>query len=269
MYEEAECFASSLEDLREPADAPPLEIRVVGGPVKQRYYRLAPEDSAYLKGELKSLRGAGIITPSSSAWSSPTFVVRAGGHRARKVVDYRKVNLLTLGDVYPLPDIQGIFDALGTSTYFGTSDLKSGFLQVPVREESIPITAFTCPYGLFEYRRAAFGLKNCPSHFMRCMDAILDTCDIRGGESEEGGNAMFVDDCISHGATFAKYLQHQRAFFRAAHSKRWKISPQKLRMGYKKIKLLGYIVGGGCLETDPAKIEAVKKLKPPTSVKEL
>ena len=180
MHQEADCFASTLADLHSPADAPPLNIQVVGGPVKQRYYRLAPEDAKYLQGELKELQEAAIIRTSSSPWSSPTFVVRAGGHRARKVVDYRKVNLLTTSDAYPLPDIHGIFDSLGTSYYFGTSDLKSGFLQVLVDDASIPITAFTCPYGLYEYVRAPFGLKNCPSHFMRCMDNILDSSGIRG-----------------------------------------------------------------------------------------
>lgn len=101
-------------------------------------------------------------------------MVRAGGHRARKVVDYRKVNLLTLPDTYPLPDFHGIFDGIGDSSFFGTSDLKSGFLQVAMEEASVPIAAFTCPFGLWDYLRAAFGLRNCPSHFMRCMDSILD-----------------------------------------------------------------------------------------------
>ena len=117
-------------------------------------------------------------------------------------MDYRKVNLLTVGDVYPLPNIHGIFDSLGASNYFGTSDLKSGFLQVEVEPTSIPVTAFTCPYGLYEYVRAPFGLKNCPSHFMRCMDTILDASEIRGGVLEKGGNSMFVDDCIMHGHGF-------------------------------------------------------------------
>ena len=49
----------------------------------------------------------------------------------------------------------------------------------------------------------------------------------------------------------------------------WKITPKKLRLGYRRIKLLGYIIGEGNLETDPAKLDAVSKLKPPSNVKEL
>jgi hypothetical protein len=165
---------------------------------------LSPTDSTYLYNEIKELKEAGIIIPSNSPWSSPTFVVRTANHRARKVVDYRKVNLLTVPDVYPIPDLNSIFDALGESTYFGTSDLKSGFLQVGVEPSSQPITAFVSPFGLHEYRRAAFGLRNCPAHFMRCMDGILDTQGVRaGGPMDGGGNAMFVDDAISHGVSFS------------------------------------------------------------------
>ncbi|HKT21565.1 MAG TPA: reverse transcriptase family protein, partial [Nitrososphaerales archaeon] len=269
LYEEADCFAWTMNDLREPAEAPPLAITVVGGPVKQRFYRLAPDDADYLQQELRALREATLIRPSSSPWSSPTFVVRSAGHRPRKVVDYRKVNLLTVGDNYPLPDIHGIFDGLGTSTYFGTSDLKSGFLQVLVEEASVPITAFTSPYGLYDYLRAAFGLKNCPSHFMRCMDSILDAHDIRGSVEQGGGNQMFVDDSVSHGSSFEQYLAHQRAFFQAVREKKWKVNPKKLRLGYRRVKLLGYVIGERSLRTDPAKVEAVRKLTPPANVKQL
>lgn len=80
---------------------------------------------------------------------------------------------------------------------------------------------------------------------------------------------MFVDDSISHGRTFADYLKHQRAFFGAVRKRQWRVNPLKLRLGYGKVKLLGYIVGSRELGTDPQKIEAVRALKPPTNVKEL
>lgn len=175
LYEEADTFASHLKDLRQPALAPPLNLNVQGGPVKQRYYRLPPSDAEVVFKEIQELQEAGIARPSASPWSSPTFIVRpTTGHRARKVVDYRRVNLLTTPDVYPLPDIHGLFDTLGDSEFFGSADLKSGFLQVEVEPSAIPITAFCSPYGLHEYTRAPFGLRNCPAHFMRCMDSLLD-----------------------------------------------------------------------------------------------
>ena len=49
------------------------------------------------------------------------------GKEGHKVVDYRMVNSLLVPDVYPIPDMHAIFDAMGTATFFGTTDLKSGF----------------------------------------------------------------------------------------------------------------------------------------------
>ena len=38
-------------------------------------------------------------------------------------------------------------------------------------------------------------------------------------------------------------------------------------MGYKQVKLLGFIVGDQKLTTDPEKVAAVRKLRPPETVK--
>ena len=45
LYEHAEVLAESLADLSKPALCPEFNILVTGGPVKMRYYRLAPDDS--------------------------------------------------------------------------------------------------------------------------------------------------------------------------------------------------------------------------------
>jgi hypothetical protein len=77
--------------------------------------------------------GAGIIQPSMSPWSSPAFVAYArpygtsGPPKQRKVIDYRRLNRITRGDTYPLPDISEMLDWFSTHEYFGALDLKSGY----------------------------------------------------------------------------------------------------------------------------------------------
>ena len=39
---------------------------------------------------------------------------------------------------------QDLFDQLGGSTVFSTLDLKAGYWQIPISEDSIPKTAFRC-----------------------------------------------------------------------------------------------------------------------------
>ena len=133
-----------------------------------------------------------------------------------------------------------------------------------VEKNSVPITAFCSVFGLHEYYRAPFGIKNCPSHFMRVMNMILDQEDCRGGgEEDRGGNAMFVDDVTTYADTFPDYMKWQTRMFSALQKRRWRVNPKKLRLGYMIIKLLGYVVGKGGLQPDPGKVEAVRKLAPP------
>lgn len=120
-------MVDSVSDLGEPAIAPAMHIPTHGGPIKSRYYRLPPDDRKSLKDEIDSMLAAGIVEVSESAWSSPCFIAHCANHRDRKVVDYRKINSITTPDVYPLNDIDEIFDTMVEAKFFGAADLKCGF----------------------------------------------------------------------------------------------------------------------------------------------
>ena len=81
-----------------------------------------------------------IITHSKSGWNFPLIVIpkkldASGRRKWRICVDFRKLNEITIGDSYPLPNIQDILDKLGRARYFMTLDCASGYLQVPVAKE--------------------------------------------------------------------------------------------------------------------------------------
>jgi hypothetical protein len=52
------------------------------------------------------------------------------------VVDFRKLNDVTIGDSYPIPMISVILYTLGNSKYFSTIDCVSEFLQIAVKQEN-------------------------------------------------------------------------------------------------------------------------------------
>lgn len=79
-------------------------------------------------------------------------------------MDYRHLNCLTRRDSFPLPRIEESLQALGGARYFTVLDLTSGYYQVAMHPEDIEKTAFTVPFGLFEYTRLPFGLSNAPSN---------------------------------------------------------------------------------------------------------
>jgi hypothetical protein len=62
------------------------------------------------------------------------------------VVDFRKLIDVAFGDSFPILMISDILDTLGNSKYFSTIHSASGFLQIRVKLEDHPKTAFSAAY---------------------------------------------------------------------------------------------------------------------------
>lgn len=119
-----------------------------------------------------------IIETSNSPWSSPVWVVpkktdASGRKQWRIVIDYSKLNDITIGDSYLLPNISDMLDQLGHSKYFPTLDLTSGFHQIDMSPSDAAKTALSTPSEHYQYKSMPFGLKNAPATFQRLMDNVL------------------------------------------------------------------------------------------------
>nr|GEU36588.1 retrotransposon protein, putative, Ty3-gypsy subclass [Tanacetum cinerariifolium] len=135
-----------LDDL--PGLPPPRQVKfkieLIPGaaPVARAPYRLAPSEPKELSDQLKELSEKGFIRPSSSPWGAPVLFITKKDGSFRMCIDYRKLNKLTVKNWYPLPRIDDLFDQLQGSSVYWKIDLRSGYHQLRIREEYIPITAF-------------------------------------------------------------------------------------------------------------------------------
>ena len=135
-------------------------------PVFTKSYRYPQIHKQEVKTQVSKMLDQGIIRPSISPWSSPVWVVpkkldASGKEKCRVVVDYRKLNELTIDDKYPLSNISDLLDQLGKCQYFTTFDLASGFHQIEIDSKDIQKTAFTVENGHFEFVRMPFGFEKC------------------------------------------------------------------------------------------------------------
>jgi hypothetical protein len=128
---------------------------------------------AAAKAEFQAMLDEGVIRRSSSQWSSPLHMVRKKDGSWRPCGDYCHLNLQTIEDRYPLPNMADLAARLAGCTIFSKLDLKKGYLQVPVTTSDVPKTAIITPFGLFEFVRMPFGLKNAGMTFQRLMDTLL------------------------------------------------------------------------------------------------
>ncbi len=65
--------------------------------------------------------------------------------------DYRRLNVVTKPDRYPLPNMQSLNDRMAGCTVFSKIDLVKAYHQIPIAEADIPKTAMATPFDLWEF----------------------------------------------------------------------------------------------------------------------
>ncbi|KAM0724355.1 Retrovirus-related Pol polyprotein from transposon 17.6 [Formica fusca] len=209
----------------------------------------------------------GIIRTSASQWNAPLLVVpkkadASGKPKLRVVVDFRKLNDLTIGDSFPLPNITEILDQLGNAKYFTTLDLASGYHQIPMAEQDKQKTAFSTPYGHYEFNRMPFGLKNAPATFQRLMNSILT--GMQGLKC-----LVYLDDIVIYGASLEDHNKRLKEVLQRLRENNLKLQPDKCEFLRKEVIYLGHIISENGISPDPSKLTAIKEFPTPKKVKDI
>ena len=151
-----------------------------------------------------------------------------------------------------MPHIDENLDCLGGATIFTSLDLKSGYWQVEIEEESKPLTTFTVgPLGFYECEHMPFCLTNVPATFQHLMENCL-------GELHLSWCIIYLDDIIIFSDNPKEHLHRLKGVFTKLDKAGLKLKPNKCELFKTKITYLGHIVSSKGIETDPRKVEAVK-----------
>ena len=243
--------------------------------------RLNPTMKEVVRKEVLKWLDARVIYPiSDSAWVSPVQVVPKKGvtivirteHNTllpsrtvtcwRITIDYRKLNKASRKDHFPLPFLDQMLDRLAGHEYYCFLDGYSGYNQIAIAPEDQEKTTFTCPYGSFAFKRMPFGLCNAPSTFQRCMMAIFS-------DMVEKTIEVFMDDFSILGDSFDNCLENLRSVLIRCEEINLVLNWEKCHFMVQEGIVLRHRISTRGIEVDKAKIEAIEKLPPPSSVKNI
>ncbi|XP_030847917.1 uncharacterized protein LOC115926774 [Strongylocentrotus purpuratus] len=231
-------------------------------PFRERSRRVAPSDLKDLQQHLQQLLDHKVIKESRSPYASPIVLVRKKNGSLRMCVDYRTLNSRTIPDQYAVPLIQEAIDCLNGNKWFSVIDLKSGFYQIPMREEDKEKTAFICPLGFYQFERMPQGVKGAPATFQRLMEKCMS-----------GLNMMevlvYMDDLIIFSKTLEEMEERLGRVLDRMHEFGLKASPEKCQFCCESVKYLGHVVSAEGVQTDPDKVADLATWPRPETIRQV
>lgn len=236
-------------------------------PIYVRPYRQPQTQLDEINRQVEKLLKENVIQESHSPWSAPVHLVQkkmdaTGEIKYRMVIDYRRLNEITVDDKYPLPNITDLFDRLGKSVYFSTIDLASGYHQIEVAKEDRQKTAFSTQGGHFEFKRMPFGLKTAPATFQRAMDSVL-----RGLQGIHC--LVYLDDIIVYSNSLQEHIQKLRKVFDRLRQTNLKVQLDKTEFLRKEVLYLGHTITKDGLKPNDDKVKAVLNFPLPKTQTEI
>lgn len=125
-------------------------------------------------------------------------------------------------------------------------------------------TAFTTPFGHYEFDRMPFGLKNAPATFQRLMDLVLSGLQ---------GEKLFVymDDIVIYATSLEEHKRKYNALMEQLRKANLKLQPNKCEFLKSKVTYLGHVISKDGVKPDPKKLEAARHFprpKTPRNIKQ-
>ena len=196
-----------------------------------------------------------------TTWLLNPFLVDKGGGKKRFVVDASPTNDAIRRTRHQLPTIEELIADINGSKVFSKLDLKDGFHQVSLHEESRHVTTFRAPSGLYRYTRLLQGNTAIPEIYHN----IIETQVIQGLE----GSRNVMDDLLVHGKDDEEHDRRLDALLKRLNDKGLTVNINKCRFKQKSVEFFGLIFSEDGIRLTFDKTQALRDAKTPKSPGEI
>ena len=215
----------------------------------------------WLADHLQEMEENEIITKTkASSWNSPLFFVKKKDSSWRPVSDFRALNK-QLEDVYfPIPFITDLLDSLHGTKYFSSVDLRSGFYNIELHEDSTDCTAFSALGQTYKYLRLGQGIKTSPIIFQQIMTELFQ---------DDKSCLVYMDDVLVASKTEDEALKDIQKLLERFLNHGFLLNPSKCIFGSKKLDYLGYEISQDGWTTNKSKVTDLLNVKTPSTTTEV
>lgn len=219
-------------------------------PVNAKPYFKTIEQRKNIQQEIDKMIQAGIIIPSHSSWSSPVVLLKKPNGEFRFIIDYRRMNSITIKDCYPQPTVEELLNRLGGHTWFTKIDLKSGYYQIPIHSSDKAKTAFITQDGLYQFQVLPMGLMNAPPTFQCIMNNII-------GYNRWDYILVYLDDILVFSNSFEDHMKHLQELFTVLSDHQFTLNPTKCSIAQNSIEFLSHTITSNSITPSKERIQAI------------
>ena len=232
-------------------------------PVYVPVRRVPMELRSWLKKRLDEMENCGIIGKcDGSSYNSPLFLVKKASGKWREVNDFRCLNDRLEDNHYPLPHLRDLLDELHGSKFFSSIDLRSGYFNMVLDEESRLCTAFNANGQTYIYKRLPQGIKVAPMIFQREMIKVV-------GDLLKKSCLVFMDDLLAYDKTVEDALQTIDKVLQRFGEAGFLLNGEKCQFGVITIRYLGFQISEHGWVPTKDKVKSITDFPLPTTVTEL
>ena len=189
---------------------------------------------------------------------NPVVIVpKSNSSDIRLCIDMRRANEAIIRGRYPIPTVDELLQNMNGSKVFSKIDLKWGYHQLELTEESRDITTYATHSGLYRYKRLLFGVSSASEQYQHEIAAAL--AGIEGVEN-------ISDDIVIHAPDEETHNERLHAVMQRPSRCGLTVNGAKCQFNLERLVFMGILLSQKGIGPTKDRVKAVVEAQEPDLV---